>query len=266
MMAMGVEGMHAEGLIVEVRDRVGYATIDRPDRMNALSDGLQAAIVEAFDTFHRDPDVWAAVLAATGERAFCAGNDLKEDAAGVGPFPFEPMRGVHRNVMEAVLECGVPTVAAVNGWALGGGFELALACDLRVLASHARLGMPEAKRGMGGNFGAQMLMRTLPSAIAYELLYLGEPMDAETALRWGLANRVVELADLEATTEELVRGIVALAPLTQQRYKAATQRGRDLPLAAALRLDVRPSPFLSDDRREGIDAFVEGREPRWRAR
>jgi enoyl-CoA hydratase len=266
MATMGIDGMRAQGLVVEVRDRVGYATIDRPDRMNALSDGLQDALVEAFDGFHRDPDVWAAVLSATGERAFCAGNDLKEDAGRGAAFPFEPMRGVGRNVMEAVYECGVPTIAAVNGWALGGGFELALACDLRVLASHAQLGMPEVKRGMGGNFGAQLLMRTLPSAVAYELLYLGEPIDADTALRLGLANRVVDVADLAATTEELVRRIVALAPLTQQRYKAATQRGRDLPMAAALRLDVRPSPFLSEDRREGVAAFVEGRPPRWQGR
>lgn len=262
---MDVDGMRDAGLNVEVRNRVAYATIDRPDRMNALSSGLRDALVAAFDGFHRDLDVWAVVLAATGERAFSAGFDLKEAAAG-GGAPFEPMRGLARDVMEAVYECGVPTIAAVNGWALGGGAELALACDLRVLASHAQIGMPEVKRGMGGNFGAQLLMRTLPSALAYEMLYLGEPIDAATALRLGLANRVVEQADLATTVEDLVRRIVALAPVTQQRYKAATQRGRDLPMAAALRLDVRPSPYLSEDRREGVAAFVEGREPRWQGR
>lgn len=264
MTQLGVDGMRAEGLVVEVRDRVAYATIDRPDRMNALSAGLRTALVEAFDGFHRDPDVWAVVLGATGERAFCAGYDLKEEAEA--RFPSDPMRGELRNVMEVVHDCGVPTIAAVNGWALGGGMELALACDLRVLASHAQLGMPEVKRGMGGNFGAQLLVRTLPSAVAYEMLYLGEPIDADTALRLGLANRVVDMADLAATAEDLVRRIVALAPLTQQRYKAATQRGRDLPLAAALRLDVTPDPYRSEDRREGAAAFVEGREPRWQGR
>lgn len=257
------DDLRAAGLIVEVRDHVGYATIDRPDRANSLSAALQSAIVETFDRFHRDPDIWAAVLAATGDRMFCAGNDLKDGDLQDGPLPFEPMRGLHRNVMEAVLECGVPTIAAINGWAVGGGLELALACDLRVVASHARLSMPEAKRGMGGNFGAQMLIRTLPSAIAYEMLYLAEPIDAETALRWGLVNRVVDGGELMSATEALVRDIVKLAPLSQQRYKAATQRGRDLPLAAALRLDVRPNPYVSEDRREGRAAFLEGREPEW---
>lgn len=259
---LGIEGMRAEGLIVEVRDRIGYATIDRPERLNALSSGLRVALVEAFDDFHRDPDVWAVVLAATGERSFSAGIDLKE-AAEEGSRPTEPMRGVAREAFEAVLECGVPTIAAINGWALGGGMELALACDMRVLARHALMGMPEVKRGMGGNFGAQLLARTVPSAVAYELLYLGESIDADTALRLGLVNRVVDGDDLAATVEDLARRIVALAPVTQQRYKAAIQRGRDLPLAAALRLDVRPSPYLSEDRREGVAAFVEGREPRW---
>jgi enoyl-CoA hydratase len=258
----------SDGLRVEIRDRVAYATIDRPDRLNALSRGLSAALIDAFDRFHRDPDIWAVVLSGSGERAFCAGGDLKEMRGEDldGGFPDQPMRGALRNVYEAVYECGVPTIAAINGWAMGAGCELALACDLRLMADHAQLGMPEAKRGTGGNFGAQVLMRTLPSAIAYELLYLAEPVDAATAARWGLVNRVVPLAELEPTAAELAGRIVSLAPLTQQRYKAATQRGRDLPLAAALRLDVSPNPYLSEDRREGVAAFVEKRAPRWQAR
>ena len=262
---LDVESMRAAGLIVEVRDRVGYATIDRPDRMNALSSALRDALTATFDAFHRDGDVWAVVLSASGERAFCAGYDLKEEDTA-SESPVELLRRGQRNVFEAVYECGVPTIAAINGWALGGGMELALACDLRVLARHAKLGMPEAKRGMGGNFGAQALIRTLPSAVAYEMLYLGEPIDADTALRLGLANRVVDAGELAASVEELARRVVALAPLTQQRFKAATQRGRELSMQEALRLDIQPDPYTSQDRLEGIAAFVEGREPRWQGR
>ena len=256
------------GLRVTVEDRIAVATLDRPHRLNALSGALSEEIVREFDRFHRDPDIWAVVLTGTGDRAFCAGGDLKEMHANdqAGGLPDEPMRGAFRNVYEAVYDCGVPTIAALNGLAMGAGCEMALACDLRVMADHAAIGMPEARVGTGGNFGAQILMRTLPSAIAYEMLYLATPLDAPAAERWGLSNRTVAPAELLPTSMELARRIVSHAPLTQQRYKRATQRGRDLPLAAAVRLDVHPNPYTSEDRREGVAAFVEKRDPVWRGR
>lgn len=255
-------------LEVTVEDRIAVVTMSRPAALNALSRELSTALVETFDRVHRDPEIWAAVLTGAGDRAFCAGGDLKEMHATdvAGELPDQPMRGLHRNVYEAIYECGVPTIAAINGWAMGAGCEIALACDLRVMADHARLGMPEARVGTGGNFGSQLLMRMLPSAIAYEALYLAEPFDAASARHWGLVNRVVTGEELLDASLELARRIVSLAPLTQQRYKAATQRGRDLPMAAAVRLDVHPNPYLSQDRREGVAAFVEKRDPVWRAR
>ncbi len=256
------------GLIVEVRDHVAYATIDRPERMNALSRGLQNDLVDAFDGFSTDHEVWAVLLTATGDRAFSAGADLKDMGAGDarGRGPMQPMFGSRRNFFEVIAECAKPTVAALFGWALGGGCELALACDVRIAADDLRIGMPEAKRGLGANFGSVVLPRLIPAGIAYELLYTGEPIDAAEARHWGLVNRVVPRAELAAAAESFVRTIVGNAPLTVQRYKAMNNKGRELPLAAALRLNVGPNPYTSEDRKEGVAAFLEKRRPNWQAR
>jgi enoyl-CoA hydratase len=282
------------GLIVEVRDRVGYATLDRPERLNALSVGLTNDLVDAFDAFSTDPDIWAVVLTGSGERAFSAGADLKEmgqnvtgrgDArstgAGEGPAGARsggeptrrnrraggvPMTGARRNFFEVILECAKPTVAAMFGWAMGGGCELGLACDIRIAADDLRIGMPESKRGLGANFGSVVLPRVVPLGLAYQMLYTGEPLTADEALRWGLVQSVVPRSELTDRTEALVRSIVANAPLTNQRYKAMITKGRDLPVSAALRLNVGPNPYLSEDRKEGVAAFLERRTPNWQAR
>ncbi len=254
------------GVRYETRERVAYVTLDRTERLNALGGAAIEALIEHFDAIDGDPEIWGVLLTGAGDRAFSAGFDLKEVAGGSGGSLLRPMKGRLRNLFEVVGDCGKPVVAAINGWALGAGLELALACDLRIAAQHARIGMPEAKRGMGGNYGTQVLARSLPPARAFELLYLGEDIPARQALEWGLVNEVVPTAELAAAAERLVRAVVANAPLSTQRYKAAIVRGRDLPLAAALRLDVRPDPYGSEDRAEGVAAFVEGRAARWSGR
>ena len=263
------------GLLVEVRDRVAYATLDRPERLNALSVSLTNDLVDAFDWFSNDPGIWAVLLTSTGERAFSAGADLKDmgerDAAAPSdrpkrPPPATPMGGSRRNFFEVVMECTKPTVAAVFGWAMGGGCELALACDIRIAADDLRIGMPEAKRGLGANFGSVVLPRVVPLGLAYQMLYTGEPLDAATAAHWGLVQDVVPRTELADAAEALVRSIVANAPLTTQRYKAMITKGRDLPVTAALRLNAGPNPYQSVDRKEGVAAFLERRPPNWQAR
>lgn len=257
---------HESGLVVETRDHLRLLTLDRPERRNALSSALQADLVEELLTAGSD-GTRVVVLAGNGP-AFCAGFDLKEiRAADDRGEPFRPpMERPGRSLFEVVTECPVPVVAAITGAAVAGGFELALACDLRVAAPGVPMGLPEAKIGMGANFGSVVLPKRIPMGIALEMLYTGAYVDSDVLERWGLVNRLVPREQVLDTALALAATVAANAPVSVRRMKQTAVKGLELPLWQALRLDVGPNPYTSEDRKEGIAAQLDKRAPRWTGR
>ena len=254
-------------LIIEDVERIRVLRLDRPHRRNALSTSLSRAIVDAVAATIDDVDVWAVVLTGTGTEAFCAGMDLKEaherERDGTDASR-SPVPSLGPGVFQAVQMLPMPTIAAINGTAVAGGLELALACDVRICADHAQLGMPEVRRGLVGNFAATVLPRLIPASLASEMLFTGQSIDAATAYRCGLVNRVTSADDVLPCALALARSICENAPIAVRRTKARSRAGAILPVEMAYRLDLGPDPRLSADRAEGIAAFVEKRPPRWR--
>lgn len=251
-----------EAVRYEVVRGVAWVTIDRPDARNALSAAVRAGLLDATHEFNADTDARVMVLTGAGDRAFCAGGDLKEMAATelrVPPPDFVPQFG--RTVAVAK-----PTIAAVNGVAYAGGFLLALMCDLCVAADHARFAVTEAKVGRGAPWAAR-LGHILPPRVAMELLVTGDPVDAHRAHALGFVNAVVPMAELHDTAQDLAERIAANAPLSVAAAKAMVREVWDADPDAFARAEALWEPvYLSEDAQEGPRAFREGRPPKWRGR
>lgn len=250
---------------------VAIVTINRPERRNALGMAVKEGLVSIFAEIRADVDVRAVVLTGAGDRAFCAGNDLKEVTeraarrrGGVGADFGSLEEPVPSSMV--VFETYKPVIAAVNGFALAGGCEIAMACDIRIASENAQFGMPEAKRGRGANFGTVLLQYVMPRGVALEMLFTGEPIDAHTAYRLGLVNKVVPLPELMPTAIDLAERIAANAPLSLRRMKELANKSLGAPVLYALRLGPGPSPYESEDAVEGARAFAEKRAPIWRGR
>ena len=260
--------MPYEFIKYEKRGPTAYVTVDRPQVLNALHPPTNAEMGEAFADFRDDPETLVAILTGQGDRAFCAGDDLKyqaEHGTPGEPYPEAdryPFGGITSN-----FTCFKPIIAAVNGYAMGGGLELALACDIIVAADHAQLGLPEVRVGLAaGAGGPHRLPRQVPIKIAMGMLLAGTPITAQQAHRWGLVNEVVPMSDLMPTAERWASEIIAGAPLAIRATKQMASEGLELPLDKAMGRSYTEyeKAMASDDYMEGPKAFAEKRKPVWK--
>jgi len=251
---MAVVEVQKEGKIVII-------TINRPEARNAVNSEVRQGLNQIFIDFRDDPNLWVAILTGAGDKAFSAGADIKEFRPG--PSASTAGQSLRPD------QIWKPFIVAINGYALGAGLEIAMECDIRLAAEHARLGQPEINIGfMPGAGGTQRLPRFVPRAMAAQILLLGEPIDAQEAYRIGLVNKVVPLAELLPTAKQWAETICRKGPVGVRASKEAMIRGYDLSLNEGLTLERELARGVreSEDFAEGTRAFVEKRPPQYKGK
>jgi methylglutaconyl-CoA hydratase len=255
-------------LLVEIADHVAQLTLNRPSVMNAIDRSLAEAIAGTLPALDRDPAVRAILLTGSGERAFCAGADLKERAT-MTPEEVVAQRGRLIDATNAILRLETPIIAAVNGVALGGGLELALACDFIYAAEGARFGLPETSIAIiPGDAGTQLLPRAVGQPRAREMIFTGQPIDAAEAARLNLVNRVVPADELLPAARAVATRIASNGPIAVRQAKKCLNVARETGFSAgwAYEQEAYQTVIPTADRTEALRAFAEKRPPQFQGR
>lgn len=255
-------------LKIEIEDRVALVTINQPKVLNALNQATMEELELAFSERLTEDDVAAVILTGAGEKAFVAGADIKELAV-LKPLEARAKSRQGHRLFQIIENFPKPVIAAVNGFALGGGCELALACHIRIASENAQIGLPEVKLGLiPGYGGTQRLPRLVGRGKALEMILSGSSIDAEEAYRVGLVNGVVALEDLIPTCRELASAIMANGPLAVRYSIEAVNAGMDMPLQEGTRLEASLFGLScgTEDMKEGTRAFIEKRKPKFKGR
>ena len=249
----------------EVKRHIATITLNRPEAMNSLDPDSIVQLGEAWHEIRTNPDIRVAILTGAGPKSFCTGTDMKK-----APPVTECMAATYLRDGQPLIpqmKTWKPIIAAINGYAVGGGLEMALACDLRLAGTHAKFGLTEVKvASLAGLNGTQVLPRVVPRAVAMKMLLTGEMIGAEDALRYGLVSDVVPLDELLPLAMKYAEKIAGAAPLSVQATKQAAVLGLDMPLDHGIAFSHLMWGILRDteDRKEGFNAFAEKRDPQFR--
>ena len=260
--------MAYDNLLFEVREKVARITFNRPNVLNALNRKTMDELGDCLKTVRADDEIRVLILTGAGEKAFIAGADINELSQQT-PVNGREFTLCGQEIIHRLETLGKPAIAAINGFALGGGCELALACTLRIASRNAKLGQPEVKLGIiPGYGGSQRLPRLCGKGVAHELILTGEMISAEEALRVGLVNRVVESSELLTTAEAIAKKIIANAPLAVKFAMEAVEHGMEMPQEEGLYLEATLFGLCcaTQDMREGTRAFLEKRPPKFEGR